>query len=597
MNSRRHFLFQTAGFAGLSGAQIQRPNILWITCEDMGPHIGCFGDSFAKTPILDELARQGFRYRRCWSNAPVCAPARTTIISGIYPPAMGAEHMRSEIGMGEGRKMFPQILREAGYYTTNNSKEDYNLRLTGQVWDESSPRAHWRKRAPGQPFFAVFNQTGTHESQIRTRPHVWKHPLEGVRVPAYHPDTREVREDWAQYYDNIDAMDTWAGGILKQLQDDGLANNTIVFFYSDHGSGMPRNKRWPYDSGLRVPMIVFIPDAFASLRPPEYRAGGETDRLVSFVDLAPTVLRAAGLTPPSYQQGKPFLARDAAPRRYVFGFRGRMDERYDLVRSGFDGRYVYIRNYMPHKIYGQRIDYMFQTPTTQVWKRMYDEGKLNAAQRKFWETKPFEELYDTTEDRDEVVNIASSNIAALARMRGALDEWIFESGDRGFLPEAELHQPHIGYEVRKVERVASMAASMDSVHDSSLQASLADGDSAIRYWAAIGFLIRKRPAPLVPLMTADPSPSVRAIAAEAVGRYGDEATAQKASEVLLELGDMSKHGVYVALLALNGLEAMGARAKSTAARVKALPATIPNQPERTRGYFARLQDSIAGGGA
>ena len=223
--TRRGFLA-----AGALAAQGKRPNILWITCEDMGPHIGCFGDTFAKTPVLDGLAGRGLRYRRCWSNAPVCAPARTTIISGMYPPALGAEHMRSEIGMGAGRKMFPQLLREAGYYTSNNSKEDYNLTLTGKVWDESSGRAHWRNRAPGQPFFSVFNHLGTHESQIRTRPHEWKHSFEGVRVPAYHPDVKEVRQDWAQYYDNIEVMDTWAGGILKQLAEDGLAEDTIVFF-------------------------------------------------------------------------------------------------------------------------------------------------------------------------------------------------------------------------------------------------------------------------------------------------------------------------------------------------------------------------------
>jgi len=263
--NRRSFLGGISG-AVLGAQQPGRPNVLWITCEDMGPHIGCFGDTFAKTPVLDGLAERGLRYRRCWSNAPVCAPARTTIISGVYPPAMGAEHMRSLVAMGDGRKMFPQLLREAGYYTTNNSKEDYNLELTGKVWDESSPRAHWRKRAAGQPFFSVFNFVGTHESQIRKRPHEWKHSFEGVRVPAYQPDTPEVRKDWAQYYDNIEEMDTWAGGILKQLEADGLLDDTIVFFYSDHGSGMPRSKRWPYDSGLRVPLILSIPEKYRAMR-------------------------------------------------------------------------------------------------------------------------------------------------------------------------------------------------------------------------------------------------------------------------------------------------------------------------------------------
>lgn len=574
--TRRGFL----AAAGLTAAAGKRPNILWITCEDMGPHIGCFGDTFAKTPVLDGLAAQGLRYRRCWSNAPVCAPARTTIISGMYPPALGAEHMRSEIGMGAGRKMFPQLLREAGYYTTNHSKEDYNLRLTGKVWDESSGRAHWRKRAAGQPFFSVFNFVGTHESQIRTRPHEWKHSFEGVRVPAYHPDTEEVRKDWAQYYDNIEAMDRWAGGILKQLEEDGLADETIVFFYSDHGSGMPRNKRWPYDSGLRVPLILQVPETFAPLRPPEYKAGGQTERPISFVDLAPTVLRLAGVPPASYHQGQDFTAGKA--RKYVFGFRGRMDERYDLVRTAFDGRYVYIRNYMPHKIYGQHIAYMFETPTTRVWKEMYDAGKLNAAQRKFWERKPFEELYDLNRDRDEVNNIAGSATGVLARMRKALDTWILSSGDKGFLPEAELHAEGRPYDVARVKSMADRAASMTGAPPG---AGLQDEDSAVRYWAALGYIMRGQSPGL---MAADASPSVRAVAAEAEGCFGKDA--RGAAEALLELGDASKHGPYVAMLALNGLAAMAERAPADVrAKAKQLP---DGGPGRGGSYVSNLKKGL-----
>jgi len=555
--TRRAFLA-----AGALAAQPKRPNIVWITCEDMGPHIGCFGDSFAKTPVLDGLAAHGLRYKRCWSNAPVCAPARTTIISGMYPPALGAEHMRSEVGMGAGRKMFPQLLRDAGYYTTNNSKEDYNLTLTGRVWDESSPKAHWRKRSPGQPFFSVFNHVGTHESQIRTRPHEWKHSFEGVRVPAYHPDTPEVRQDWAQYYDNIEAMDVWAGGILKQLADDGLAEDTIVFFYSDHGSGMPRNKRWPFDSGLRVPLILSVPEKFRGLRPAEYKPGAETTRPISFVDLAPTVLRLTGAGAVPYHQGVDFTAGKA--REYVFGFRGRMDERYDMVRTAFDGRYVYIRNYMPHKIYGQRIDYMFQTPTTRVWKEMYDAGKLNAAQRKFWEKKPFEELYDVSKDRDEVVNLATAEQRVLARMRKALDEWIVTSGDRGFLPEVELHLEGRAYDVTRVKGMADKAASLTGPPPVD---GLRDSDSAIRYWAVLGHVMRGKSAGLMP---ADASPSVRAVAAESEGCFGKDT--RGAAEVLLELGDASKHGPYVAMLALNALSTMGERAPADVrAKVKFLP--------------------------
>lgn len=579
--NRRAFL---GGAAGLAAAQTApKPNILWITCEDMSSNLGCFGDAFAKTPVLDGLAKKGLRYTTCWSNAPVCAPARTTIISGMYAPALGAEHMRSEVAMAPGQKMFPQLLREAGYYTTNNSKEDYNLTLTGQVWDESSPRAHWRKRPAGKPFFSIFNQTETHESQIRTRPHEWKHSFEGVRVPAYHPDTIEVRQDWAQYYDNIEKMDAWAGGILAELAADGLLEDTIVFFYSDHGSGMPRSKRWPYDSGLRVPLILHIPEKFRALRPPEYKAGAATTRPIAFVDLAATALRLAGAPPAPYHQGVDFTA--GKKHEYVFGFRGRMDERYDMVRSATDGRYVYIRNYMPHKIYGQYIAYMFETPTTRVWKEHYDAGKLNAAQKKFWETKPYEELYDLRADRDEVNNLAASQPRILARMRKALDEWILSTGDRGFLPEAEIHETRASYDLPRIKAMAERAANMQGPPP---EDGLRDRDSAVRYWAVIGYIIRKRPAGW---LAEDASPSVRALAAESMGRYGEVADAPKAAEVLLELGNAAKHGQYVAMLALNGLASMGDRAPaSVRARVKSLP---DGPKARSGPYIATLKKGFA----
>ena len=295
----------------------------------------------------------------------------------MYPTSTGGEHMRSLVPYPAGMAMFPQLLREAGYYCTNNAKEDYNLAKPGRVWDESSRKAHWKGRRPGQPFFAVFNSEKSHESQIRTRPHTLRHDPAKVRVPAYHPDTPEVRHDWAQYYDGVSDADADAGLRLAELERDGLADDTIVFYFADHGSGMPRNKRWPYNSGLHVPLVVSIPEKWRHLAPEGYTPGGRSDRLVSFVDFAPTVLSLAGLRPPAWMQGHAFLGEFAAPPQpFLFGFRGRMDERYDLVRSATDGRYVYVRNYMPHLIYGQHIDYMFQTPTTQVWKRLHDEGKL-----------------------------------------------------------------------------------------------------------------------------------------------------------------------------------------------------------------------------
>jgi len=603
-------LLVAAVVAPALAADPPRPNILWITSEDNGPHLGCYGDSEAVTPNIDRLAARGLLYLNCWSNAPVCAPARTTIISGVYPTATGSEHMRSMTRLPAFMKMYPQILREAGYYCTNNSKEDYNLEKTGQVWDESSGKAHWKNRPPGQPFFAIFNHTVTHESQIRTRPHQAVHDPARVRVPAYHPDTPEVRQDWAQYYDKITEMDARVGANLKELEEAGLADDTIIFYYGDHGSGMPRNKRWPYNSGLHVPLIVYIPEKFQELRSQDYMPGGRTDRLVSFVDLAPTLLSLAGIEPPAWMQGHAFLGRyEAAPQSYLHGFRGRMDERYDLVRSVRDKRYVYIRNYMPHLIYGQHINYMFQTPTTRVWKQLYDAGRLNEAQKRFWEPKPTEELYDLHSDRDEVINLAQSaeHQEVLERMRQAHREHLLRIRDVGFLPEDQLHErgraegrtPYeVGhdparYPLEKILAAAELASSQTPASIPELVKRLGDDDSAVRYWGAMGLLIQKDSGvnssrEALRKALADESWSVRVVAAQALGQHGNESDLQVALPVLLEAAALDRHGLPVALLALNALDALDGKAASVAEGIGSLPRSHPSIHRRLAEYVPRL---------
>jgi len=263
------------------GAAAERPNVLWLTSEDHGPEMGCYGDALARTPNVDALAKKGMIFTRVWAVHPVCAPARTAIISGMYAHSTGGMHMRSMVPMPKGTKMFSELLREAGYYCSNNEKEDYNLPKTERTWDESSKDAHWRKRGAGQPFFAVFNSMKSHESQIRVRPHELVTDPVKVRVPAYHPDLPEVRRDWAQYYDQVSAADADAGARLRELEEARLAEDTIVFYYGDHGSGMPRSKRWPGNSGLRVPLVVYFPPKWRHLAPEEYQPGGRSDRLVT----------------------------------------------------------------------------------------------------------------------------------------------------------------------------------------------------------------------------------------------------------------------------------------------------------------------------
>jgi arylsulfatase A-like enzyme len=585
-----------------------RPNVLWITSEDNGPHVGCYGDEFADTPNIDSIAAKGIIYLNAWSTAPVCAPARTTIISGLYPPSTGSEHMRSMTRLPDFMKMYPQYLREAGYYCTNNSKEDYNLQKPGRVWDESSRKAHWRNRKAGQPFFAIFNFTVSHESQIRKRPHTPVHDAGKVRVPTYHPDTPEVRRDWAQYYDKITEMDVQVGRVLKELEEDGLADDTIIFYYGDHGSGMPRSKRWPYNSGLNVPLILSVPHKFRDLAPADYRPGGKSDRLVGFIDLAPTLLSTVGIEPPKHMQGNAFLGKyERAEQPYGYGFRGRMDERYDMVRVVRDKRYIYIRNYMPHKIYGQHLAYMFVTPTTQVWKDLYDQGKLEPPKTFFWETKPAEELYDLENDPDEVNNLADSpdHQKILARLRKAQEDKALEIRDVGFLPEGEIHSRAEGstpyemghdearYPIKKIIAAAELASSLKPGVTGELVKLFEDEDSAVRYWAAMGILMRGTDAvnatkPALNRALADDSPHVRVIVAQALGQYGSESDAARAVSVLMELAPLDTNGVFVSILALNALDALDEKAQSVADTIGTLPSQDPATPRRMRSYVGRL---------
>ncbi len=618
--SRRTFLNCAAGAAAatpLAGApQASRPNILWLTCEDMGPHLGCCGDEYSVTPNLDRLAARGCVYTNAWSNAPVCAPARTTIISGLYPTSTGSEHMRSMTRMPAGWKMFPGYLREAGYYCTNNVKEDYNLEKPEGTWDDSSRDGHWRNRKTGQPFFAVFNNEATHEGQIRRSATNEKflHDPAKVRLPAYHPDTPEVRKDWAQYYDNITTMDAQLQARLDELQQDGLVDDTVIFFYGDHGAGMPRSKRNPYNSGLNVCIIAVFPEKYRHLAPKDYAVGRRSGRLVGFVDLAPTMLSLAGLKPPSFYQGHAFAGRfEAAPRAYSFGFRGRMDERYDLMRTARDQRYSYIRNYNPHKIYGQYIAYLWATPTTAVWDRLYREGKLNPPQTYFWETKPPEELYDLQADRDEVNNLASSpaHRAVLKRFRKAHAQHERAVKDVGLLPEAEMHARADGsspyelghdqkrYPFDRVFAAAQLASSGEKNATARLAGFMRDPDAGVRYWGVMGVLMRgaeevARSRRALDRALEDSSSSVRIAAAETLGRYGSEGDLDAVVPLLIALADAPKNGSYISMQALNAIDALGRKASPWKEQILAIPAFDEKSPARVnKEYTANLLKRLA----
>jgi arylsulfatase A-like enzyme len=435
-----------------------RPNIVWISNEDMSPRLGAYGDTLARTPVLDRFARDSIRYRNAFTTAPVCAPSRAAIITGMYQTTIGAQHMRTtEDSVPELPgpylavppfyvKAFPEYLRAAGYYTTNRAKTDYQFGVPFTIWDDVSRTAHWRNRPDrSQPFFSVFNLEVTHESQIfPTSPARKGKPLvtnpAAIEVPPYYPDTPVVREELARIYDNIADMDTQVGEILKQLDEDGLRESTIVFYWSDHGDGVPRAKRSLYDSGLRVPLMIRWPKALGSTVTP----GSVSDELVSFLDLAPTVLALAGVTVPSHMQGRVLAGPNAGPApQYVFAARDRMDIEYDMMRTARDLRYRYIRNFATDQPYAGHIPYRNQSAIMQEWLRLQAAGSLTGAARLWMRTsRPPEELYDTQADPYQIRDLSSdpAHRAALERMRSAVTDWMTRTSDQGLVNEPEMIQ-------------------------------------------------------------------------------------------------------------------------------------------------------------
>ena len=551
--------FALINFLALNSCQEKRPdelpNILWLTSEDNSPFLGCYGDEFATSPNLDNLASEGFLYTHAYANAPVCAPARNTIITGVYANSGGNQHMRSYYPISEVIKTYPEFLREAGYYCTNNSKTDYNTNSIepNQIWDESSRDAHYKNREPGQPFFAIFNTTISHESSIHDSipNEKLRHSPEEVFIPPHHPATPAMKHDWAQYYDKVEDMDTQIGKWLQELEDAGLADNTIVFYYGDHGGVVARSKRYVYETGTHVPFIVRIPEKYKYLFP-EKEQGSKVNRLISFVDLAPTLLSIVGIDIPNYLQGNAFLGdQKTEDPEYAFMFRGRMDERYDMSRAVRDQKFRYIRNYMPYRIYGQHLEYLWRAPSIRSWEAAYLNGECNETQSRFWEPKPVEELYDTENDPWEVNNLAENPKykKVLERMRQANNNWMTRIYDTGFIPEANRIDRTDGepmYDYMRSGKInlqpiieAAETATLDNAENiEPLIAYLKSEEPAIRYWGATGLLILKEKAqPAVSELTKalnDESADVVIVAAEALYNLGEKEMAKQALLKVLE---------------------------------------------------------------
>ncbi len=590
-----------------------QPNILWLSTEDIGPQLACYGDKTAATPRLDAFAKQSLIFDNAWSTYPVCAPARTTIITGMYAASNGAGNMRSNIHLSQGLELFPVLMRKAGYYCTNKSKTDYNHpHNKNDIWDACSGKAHWSNRPKDKPFFAVINYTGTHESKIRKRPHKAIIDPANVKLPPYWPDHPNLRQDWAQYYDNLQTMDEWFARQLEDLQQAGLADDTIVVFFGDHGSGMPRHKRFAGDSGLRVPFLIHVPEKFKDLAPKDYVAGAHTDELVGFVDLAPTVLSLAGIQPPAEMQGRAIMGKFRQPEpNYLFGFRDRMDERPDFSRSVRNKRFIYVRNFMPHLPAGQHVNYQFQTPSTKTWHRLFVLGKLNAVQSHFWRKHPPEELYDLKNDPHETINLANSTAHAetLEQFRNALQENTLKIKDLGFMPEAFIHDinsPNISlHRLARDEReyplrfIYDIADRVGRNHDSDMNEFLLaakSDNSVMRYWAAIGLLNCPKEARRIAIPTAmhllsDPVDMVAVSAAEFVARYGEEHQLEPALSVLLAQANLNSSDFYTALHALNAIDRLGDTATPILGELAVLP-TKDTDIKRGNDYVERMINNI-----
>ncbi len=574
----------------------EQPNILWITAEDMSATLGCYGDKYATTPNIDKFAKESVRYTKAFASAPVCSPSRSCLITGCYPTSLSTQQMRSGFAIPKTMRGFPALLRARGFYTSNNVKTDYNTGNYADIikhsWDESSATAHWRKRDDkARPFFSIFNLMTSHQSrtmvwpyekfktevQSKLSPSEIHDPAKAL-LPPYYPDTPLIRREVARFYDCVTAMDKEVGAILQQLADDGLAENTIVFFYSDHGSGMPRHKRALLDSGMHVPLMIRFPKKWQHLA--SAKPGTTTDRLVSFVDYAPTVLSLTGTPIPEAMQGQPFLgAKNTRPRRYVYGHRDRVDEVRDLARSVRDDRYLYIRNYMPHLGYNQPTVWPDNGEIRHEFYRLTDAKKMTAAQWHFAApTRAVEELYDCQVDPQNLKNLADSQAhqKIVKRLRNAHRKHIAKTVDLGFLPESEaweLFSKQTGWTLGQTGKVnlapvLRAAAQVGTANETTLAKNLSSPNASVRYWGAIGLAHRKalriETKQQLRKALADPSPAVRIEAANTLARHGDPNPALRAL-----IKDLAHENLIIVTHAARTIELLGKNALAAKAPMAA----------------------------
>jgi arylsulfatase A-like enzyme len=520
----------------------QPPNILWLTIEDTSAtEFGCYGNPHAKTPNVDGLAARGIQYMKAWSTAPHCSPARSTLITGCYATTFGMDNHRRRWETPAGI-FYPTLLRKAGYYCTNNSKTDYNTtRNHKAMWDECGSKASYNSpaRKEGQPFFAVFNANITHMSRLtgitlEGRRDFSKEGLDpaALELPPYVPDVKEMRSDYAFHLEGVQDVDRWVGLFLDDLEARGLADDTLVIFNSDHGGCLPRGKGFLYESGLQVPLVVTLPKKYehlAALKP-----GSQSGRLVGFVDFAPTLLSLIGVEPPGFMQGRAFMGKhEAAPRELQFAFRANQERHYDPCRAVTDGRWKYIRSYLPNKPYCLRNDFQWQMPSNLGWDayalahRTPEAGPANPGWMQPFAAKAAEMLFDLDADPFELNNLAGdpARFQTLEKMRAAVSSHIRETRDLGFFPPtAKIAREgqalfdwvrETGYDLNALYDVAERASMPVPGDEKLFFQCLESPHPEIRFWAANGLGRLGICSDALKRAVNDPDPSVAAAAAEA----------------------------------------------------------------------------------
>lgn len=557
-------------------ANAQQPNIVWIVSEDNSKHyMKLFDPNGIETPNIESLAKEGVVFDKAFSNAAVCSAARSTLITSTYGPKLATHYHRAEgkITLDENQEMFPAYLRKAGYYTTNNAKEDYNVIKATDVWDDSSNKSTWRNRKEGQPFFHVFNIGTTHEGRL----HFSEEDMKNIKtstdpttvfVQPNHPQTALFKYTNAFYRDKIQQMDAEVGAVIAQLKEDDLLDDTIIFYYGDHGGVLPFSKGYLTETGLHVPLVIYVPEKYQNLS--VFKPGSRTDSFVSFVDFGATVLNIAGVKVPKAMDGVPFLGEDISlkaveKRDETFGYADRFDEKYDMVRSYRKGNYKYVRNFQPYNVNGLMNGYRYKQMAYVEWYELFKQGKLNKEQSQFFEAKQPEQLYDVAIDPYETNNLADNPAYQnkLVSMRKTLNSWMQNLPDLSFYPEfyvlenaaensVEFGQTH-KKDIKRYSNISNLALLSFKKVSPKIKKHLASTDPWERYWAlnvccSFGEEATSLSEELREIMNSDAELINKVRAAEFFGLVGTEDTSKVITNAFYNSNDGTE-----ALLILNAV--------------------------------------------